>query len=263
MVSDAPRSSFRESVDNRPSDTVNLLLVLKAIQMESLLGLSARNKGQSQLPGIELQMRRGISIRSRTFQIVVLSLGVHLGLLTVAFVSRLRPPVQTVQSELKFYSPAFLMSGGTHAQWMPQPPGRKTSHPASPARKTSSLAHNAHAAPPPGAPVSTPHEAVPGDGTDAQNANPAFPVFSPHPPVTDRSLLPASDQQVIVDVKVNAAGEVLEADLVKGIGNELDEIVLNTVKTWRFHPATLNGNPVPTVAELIFPFNRSYPTTPS
>jgi TonB family protein len=88
-------------------------------------------------------------------------------------------------------------------------------------------------------------------------------VFSPRPPVADRSLLPDSNREVVVDVKVSAAGDVLEATLVKGLGNNLDQIVLDTVKTWRFHPATVNGNAVATEAELIFPFNLSYPTSPS
>jgi hypothetical protein len=35
------------------------------------------------------------------------------------------------------------------------------------------------------------------------------------------------------------------------------------VKTWRFQPATVDGKPVPTQAELIFPFNPSYPITVS
>jgi outer membrane biosynthesis protein TonB len=56
---------------------------------------------------------------------------------------------------------------------------------------------------------------------------------------------------------------VLEATLVKGIGNPLDQIVLSTVKTWRFHPATINGNAVPTEDELIFPFDQSYPIAES
>ncbi len=66
-----------------------------------------------------------------------------------------------------------------------------------------------------------------------------------------------------MDVKVSAVGEVLQATLVKGIGNALDNIVLETVKTWRFHPATIDGTPVATESELIFPFNSSYPTVPS
>jgi len=35
--------------------------------------------------------------------------------------------------------------------------------------------------------------------------------------------------------------------------------VLDIVKTWHFQPATVNGKPIASQAELIFPFNRSYP----
>jgi hypothetical protein len=32
------------------------------------------------------------------------------------------------------------------------------------------------------------------------------------------------------------------------------------VRGWQFHPAMLNGGPVPSSMELVFPFNRNYPT---
>ncbi|HEY3703907.1 MAG TPA: TonB family protein [Terracidiphilus sp.] len=101
--------------------------------------------------------------------------------------------------------------------------------------------------------------AVAGNGADAQDATPAFPVFSPKPPVRDRGLLPAAEQHIVVDVNVSETGDVTGLTLVKGMGNGLDQIVLDTVKTWRFHPATVNGSPVASEAELIFPFNLSYP----
>jgi protein TonB len=193
---------------------------------------------------------------------LALSLAVHIAVSSVAFYSSRHPRVPIVQQEIKYYPVHLYVPGGSRAKSTELPPGRKKHPPARPIT-TSNLAVNTHAAPPAGGPVSTPHDAVPGNGTDAESANPAFPVFSPRPPVSDRSLLPTSELQVVVDVKVSAIGEVLEATLVKGIGNGLDQIVLDTVKTWRFHPATLNGNPVPTEAELIFPFNQGYPTTPS
>jgi TonB family protein len=102
-----------------------------------------------------------------------------------------------------------------------------------------------------------------GNGTDAEDVRPAFPVFSPRPPVTDRALLPSAEKKIVVDVNVDSLGAVVSEVLVKGIGNQLDQIVLDTVKTWRFQPATVNGKPVPTQAELIFPFNPSYPITAS
>jgi outer membrane biosynthesis protein TonB len=60
-------------------------------------------------------------------------------------------------------------------------------------------------------------------------------------------------------VKLDAFGTVVAESLVNGLGNKLDQIVLDTVKTWKFHPATINGRPVPSEAELIFPFNPNYP----
>ena len=102
-----------------------------------------------------------------------------------------------------------------------------------------------------------------GNGTDPNDEKPAYPVFSPRPPVTDRAMLPPVEQKIVVDVNVDQLGAVVSEVLVKGMGNPLDQIVLDTVKTWRFQPALLNGKAVPTQAELIFPFGPGYPITVS
>lgn len=106
-------------------------------------------------------------------------------------------------------------------------------------------------------------QALAGNGPDSRDVRPAFPIFSPRPPVTDRSLLPSSERKIVVDVNVDALGQVVNVSLLKGMGNKLDQIVLDIVKTWRFQPATVDGKPVPTEAELIFPFNPSYPISDS
>ncbi len=102
-----------------------------------------------------------------------------------------------------------------------------------------------------------------GTGAGSENAEPAFPVYYPSPGVTDRSLLPAVEQKIIVEVTVSALGDVTDEKLVQGLGNNLDAIVLSTVKGWRFHPATLNGAAIASVEELVFPFNRDYPSDES
>jgi TonB family protein len=104
---------------------------------------------------------------------------------------------------------------------------------------------------------------VAGNGSDAQNTTPAFPVFYPNPAVHDRSLLPASERQVVVDVQLNAGGDVVGDNLVKGIGNALDRMAIDIVKTWHFQPATVNGKPVPSEAEVIFSFSQRYPISDS
>jgi TonB family protein len=205
-------------------------------------------------------------LRSTSLKFLALSLAVHLVLSLVAFFSPKRPKiaVATAQSkaELKYYPAELFIPGGTRAEFTRLPPGRKK-HPRVSPQKTSDLAVNTQPAPPAGRPVSALHDPVPGNGPDAESADPAFPVFSPRPDVADRSLLPSSEKQVVVDVKVSASGDVLEATVVKGLGNALDQIVLDTVKTWRFHPATVNGSPVATEAELIFPFSPRYTAAPS
>jgi TonB family protein len=100
-----------------------------------------------------------------------------------------------------------------------------------------------------------------GSGSDSQSMYPAYPVFSPSPPVKDHALLPQTEKRIVVDVNLDEQGHVQEARLVNGLGNQLDQIVLDTVRNWQFHPAMLNGTPVPSSTELVFPFNRDYPIT--
>ena len=104
------------------------------------------------------------------------------------------------------------------------------------------------------------HQQTAGFGSGSEDAEPAFPTYFPHPSVTDRSLLPAVEQKIIVNVTISPLGEVTDEKLIQGIGNSLDQIVLDTVKSWKFHPATLNGTAVASIEELVFPFNRDYPS---
>jgi TonB family protein len=94
-----------------------------------------------------------------------------------------------------------------------------------------------------------------GTGSGAEDASPAFPVYSPRPQIPDPSLLPASDQNVVVDVHINAQGQVMDETLVHGLGNRLDQRILDAVRSWRFQPAMVNGAAVASVSELVFPLN--------
>jgi protein TonB len=209
---------------------------------------------------VAVKLRKGIA------RFLILSAGLHLLIWACVFMVEHRRKAQVAELDLEqkpitIYPAMLLDAGGTRAPRTDAPDGRKK-HPQE-TKQATDLAIDRNPAPAAGQPVAAPDSSVAGSGADRQSADPAFPVFSPHPPVSDRSLLPHSNQEVVVDVKVSAAGDVLEATLVKGIGNGLDQIVLDTVKSWRFHPATINGNPVATEAELVFPFNLNYPTTPS
>ena len=106
-------------------------------------------------------------------------------------------------------------------------------------------------------------KALLGNGPDNIDMTPAFPVYSPHPPIHDRLLLPQTAEKIVVDVDVDEGGQVVKETLVKGIGNHLDAVVLDIVKTWRFQPAKINGKAVASQAEVIFPLDRNYPIADS
>lgn len=114
------------------------------------------------------------------------------------------------------------------------------------------------AVPAPASQVAQSASAATGTGSGSENTTPAFPVFSPSPHISDRSLLPSASRNVVVDVNVSAQGEVLDEKLVQGLGNGLDQVILETVKSWKFQPASTDGNAVASVAELVFPLSQKW-----
>jgi protein TonB len=207
---------------------------------------------------------------------LIFSIAAHLSLFALLLVASTRSKVHVAQQASQRTFSGIEVAGGSHATRLFLPKAlstveaRKPAKEPQPVRKLAAPAKPvAPVKPAGGTAAAAQHtsqgsgDAASGIGSDAENADPAFPIFSPRPPVTDRALLPGSQREIVVDVNLNAAGDVVGASLVKGMGNNLDQIVLDTVKTWRFHPATVNGSPVASQAELIFPFNPSYPISPA
>jgi outer membrane biosynthesis protein TonB len=212
----------------------------------------------------------------RRVSAVLFSVAMHGGVLALVVLAGEAARHRFIAQPTAFQAMAMVkIAGGSHAVKFPLPPMDEAARIHNPdkspdvTRKTILPVEQPH----PkvsggGAPVSTHKgngsgQALQGNGGDDVDARPAFPVFSPHPPVNDRSLLPPTEQKIVVDVKLDELGQVVSETLVKGMGNRLDKIVLDIALTWRFQPATLNGKPVASEAELIFPFNSSYPITGS
>lgn len=202
---------------------------------------------------------------------LVISLGLHAVFFASVFLFGSRATIRVVQMMRPQMVARISNSGGSHSIRITLPPSifaahtRKPDADAASSKKTNLPMEIPAVKKSGGGSPKAPHHgdgsgrALSGNGAESEDAYPAFPVFSPHPPVSDRSLLPNPADKIVVDVQVDAAGMVVGAKLVKGFGTRLDQIVMDTVRTWRFQPATINGKAVPTEAELIFPFNLDYP----
>ena len=72
----------------------------------------------------------------------------------------------------------------------------------------------------------------------------AVPISRPSPKYTPEAENAGIEGKVKLELKVNDLGDVEEAKVLQGLGYGLDEAAIQTVKRWRFRPATLCGKPV-------------------
>jgi TonB family protein len=223
----------------------------------------------------EVIMRSSAERSRLLFRALFLSVALHSAFFACVYFFGTHATIVIVQPVKTQAVAQLAFAGGSHRITIELPVSQFAAHVhepdqhADPAKKTNIPMNVTPLKKSGGGSTLTPHhgdgssKSLTGNGSDLSDIHPAFPVFSPHPPVSDRSLLPSFEQKIVVDVSVDAFGQVVSENLVRGLGNKLDKIVLETVRTWRFQPATLNGKPVATEAELIFPFNLDYPITVS
>ena len=87
----------------------------------------------------------------------------------------------------------------------------------------------------------SPYGRVPGSPMTGDEVVPALPEVFPDPPVL-RSDIPADVQgDVIVEVTIDAEGNVVQTKLLQGIGYGIEQKVLSVLPRWHFRPASKDG----------------------
>ena len=82
----------------------------------------------------------------------------------------------------------------------------------------------------------------------------AYPVVFPDPPIARSQLPPDLSGDVIVEVTIDSAGNVVETRIIAAIGHGIDEKIVATLRQWRYQPATLDGVPVASKHDVHFHF---------
>jgi len=81
----------------------------------------------------------------------------------------------------------------------------------------------------------------------------ALPVY-PEPQV-DRANLPRNlSGDVVIEVTIDAQGNVVETRIIQAIGNGIDEKIEATLRQRHYHPATVDGTPVASRQDVHFHF---------
>lgn len=82
----------------------------------------------------------------------------------------------------------------------------------------------------------------------------AYPVVFPDPPVARSQLPPDLNGDAVIEVTIDAAGNVVETRIVRAIGHGIDEKIEATLRQWHYQPATLDGVPVASKHDVYFHF---------
>src|SRR5205814_2213927 len=85
-------------------------------------------------------------------------------------------------------------------------------------------------------------------------ALPALPTRFPDPHVTPSELPPGVTGDVVVEVTIDIAGNIVNKKVLQSIGYGIYEKVLAVLENWRFRPATINGTPIPSRQDVHFHF---------
>jgi TonB family protein len=82
----------------------------------------------------------------------------------------------------------------------------------------------------------------------------AYSVVAPNPPI-DRATLPHDIVgDVVIEVTIDSAGNVVATRIVQSIGHGIDEKIEATLRRWHYQPATLDGMPVASRTDVHFHF---------
>jgi TonB family protein len=94
------------------------------------------------------------------------------------------------------------------------------------------------------------------------NLSAPVPTYDPEPAYTLQARQDKIQGNVELSIIIDPQGNVTQAqEISKPLGGGLDDKAIETVKTWKFKPATLEGVPVPTRATIVITFRLYQPTS--
>jgi TonB family protein len=85
-------------------------------------------------------------------------------------------------------------------------------------------------------------------------ASPALPLVFPDPSILPWQLPKGLQGDVIVEVTIDARGNVTETRVVQSLQADIDDKVIATLKNWRFKPASVDGIAISSRQDVHFHF---------
>lgn len=90
--------------------------------------------------------------------------------------------------------------------------------------------------------------------TSGHDVRPALPLVFPSPSILPWQIPSGVEGTVIVEVTIDAQGNVTDTRLLQGLGHGIEEKVLAAVRNWHFKPAMMDGRAIPSQQDVHFHF---------
>jgi TonB family protein len=82
----------------------------------------------------------------------------------------------------------------------------------------------------------------------------AYATFAPDPPINRAALPEWIRGDVVVEVAISDKGDVVETRVLKSLGFGLDDVIVQTLRQWRYQPARVDGRAVASKHDVYFHF---------
>jgi TonB family protein len=135
----------------------------------------------------------------------------------------------------------------------PSKPTRKRSRPMPLSRVGDDSTTNAARAASPARPAGSPYGSVLLGSLTGDEVRPALPVVSLDP-VVGPADLSGREGDVVVEITIDAQGNIIQKVVIQSLGPALDQKVLAALENWRFRPATQNGVAIPSKQDVYYHF---------
>lgn len=124
------------------------------------------------------------------------------------------------------------------------------SEPATPEGKADHDAERSVPAPPAG----SPYGSLADSSGVGEEIRPALPAMTAEPHVDPEDLRGVAEGNVVVEITIDEAGNIVRKAVVQSMGPAIDAKVLAALENWRFHPATRDGIPIPSKQDVVYHF---------
>jgi TonB family protein len=82
----------------------------------------------------------------------------------------------------------------------------------------------------------------------------ALPAVTFEPAVAPEDLRGATEGNVVIEITIDEAGNIVSKMVVQSLGPAIDAKVLAALENWRFRPATRDGVPIPSKQDVVYHF---------